>query len=410
MRTSLSHVVDHIRTYGRTHTALYSVAVTFFLFRIFDGILSYAVPLLVTEQGYSKTEMGFVVGSSSLAGAAFDILLAKVFKKTSYRKLFLMVFVVASAYIFLLYNAAHLSIFILAMALWGLYFDLMNFGTFNFIATTTKGKEHTSSFGVMSVFVNLGYLLAPIISGMVILDRVGDRTFILALMFLAMGFVCFLTIPKIKPKSSIVVQKKSILSELKSWRSLSTYLTPVLIMTFTLNMTDAFFWTIGPIISESISKIHPFGGLFLTLYYLPALFVGWFVGSITNRYGKKKTAVISIFTGSAVLTTVSLVGLSPILLVIVFVSSLLSAIAWPALNGAYADYIAEAPRHEPEIEGVSDFTYNLAYFVGPIMAGFLSDRVGDINTIALVGLFGMVAALVLFKITPKHIRVPKNVI
>ncbi len=410
MRTPLSHVIDHIRVYGKTHTALYSVAITFFFFRIFDGILNYAVPLLVTEQGYSKTEMGFVVGSSSLAGAIFDVLLAKIFKKTSYRKLFLFVFVAASAYIFLLFNATHLSIFILAMAMWGLYFDLMNFGTFNFIATTTKETEHTSSFGVISVFVNLGYLLAPIISGMVILDRVGDKTFILALMFLAMSFVCFLTIPKIKPKATIIVKKKSILSELKSWGSLSTYLTPVLIMTFTLNMTDAFFWTIGPIISESISNIHPFGGFFLTLYSLPALLVGWFVGRITNRYGKKKTAVIAIFAGSAVLSTVSFVGLSPILLVIVFVSSLLSSIAWPALNGAYADYIAEAPRHEPEIEGVSDFTYNAAYVVGPILAGFLSDQIGDINTIAFTGVFGMVAALVLFKITPKHIHVPKNVI
>lgn len=410
MRVPLAHAVNHIRTYGKRHTALYTVAITFFFFRIFDGILTYALPLLVTEQGYSKTEMGLVIGSSSLAGAVFDILLSRILKKTSYRKLFFFVFVLASGYLFLLYNATHLLIFVLAMALWGLYFDLMNFGTFNFIATTAKEHEHTSSFGVMSVFVNLGYLLAPIISGLVILDKVGDRTFILALMFLAMSFVYFLTIPKVKQKAQIVVSKKSFLTEIRSWKSLSSFLTPVLIMTFTLNMTDAFFWTIGPIVSEGISKIHPFGGLLLTLYSLPGLLVGWFVGRITNRFGKKRTAIVAIFAGSATLTTVSLVGLSPSILFIIFISSLLSAIAWPALNGAYADYISEAPRSEPEIEGVSDFSYNAAYVVGPVLAGFLSDHIGDVNTLAFSGIFGMIAAVVLFKITPKHITVPKNLI
>lgn len=410
MRTPISHVVNHIRIYGRKHSALYTVAVTFFLFRIFDGILSYAVPLLITEQGYSKTQMGFVIGTSSFAGAVCDILLSKILKKTSYRKLFFMVFVTASGYLFLLSHASHLSIFVLAMALWGLYFDFMNFGTFNFIATTTEESEHTSSFGVMSVFVNLGYLIAPIISGLVILDKVGDRTFILALMFLAMSFVFFLAIPKIKPKRAVIVSKKSFLTELSNWKSLTKYLTPVLVMTFSLNMTDAFFWTIGPIVSESMGKIHPFGGLLITLYFLPSLIVGWFVGKITNRFGKKRTAMIAFFFGSALLSTVHFVGISPLLLVIVFISSLLSSIAWPALNGAYADYIAETPKYEPEIEGVSDFTYNVAYVIGPILAGVLADIVGDVNTLALVGVFGMVASLILLKVTPRHIHIPKNIL
>jgi hypothetical protein len=48
--------------------------------------------------------------------------------------------------------------------------------------------------------------------------------------------------------------------------------------------------------------------------------------------------------------------------------------------------------------------------VGPVLAGFLSDHIGDVNTLAFSGIFGMIAAVVLLKITPRHITVPKNLI
>ena len=411
MRKPLSHLFLHIRTYGKEHHALYVVAITFFFFRIFDGVLSYAVPLLIIERGFSETQMGFIIGFSSLAGAVFDIGLARVLRRVSYRKLFLFVFIAALFYALTLWGAKELIVFLLAMALWGIYFDFMNFGTYNFISRVMKPAEHSSSFGVLDIFKSLGYLIAPIFSGMVIFETVKSPTFILALMFLAMGFVFYLLL--LSEKDTVVVstprRKGSILEELRIWRKIFKPLYPVLLMTFAMNIGDSFFWTVGPLISERMTSIHPLGGFLITLYFLPSLLTGWFVGRVTSRYGKKRTAIVSFLFGSIILSTGYFAGFSPILLLIVFASSTLSAIAWPAMNGAYADYIAETPELEPSIEGLSDFVYNLSYVVGPILAGIMADHFGESGALAFSGGVGIVISLILIKITPRHIHLQSKV-
>ncbi len=408
------NLILHISNYTRAHRALFIISLTLFFIRIFDGILAYAVPLLVIEQGFSRTQMGMIIGFSSLAGATFDIVLSHVLTKVSYKRLFLFLFVTCLFYALTLWGAQTLLVFLLAMAMWGIYFDFMSFATFDFVARELPKDEHSAGFGVLDIFKSLGYLLAPLLSGLVIIDRVNDRTFIFALIFLAIGAIFFLLIATDKNREVDLKHKRirkplSIFQEMQQWRQLSKFLFPVLFMTLVMNFSDAFFWTIGPLISENLSQIHPFGGLLITLYFLPSLLVGWFVGSITKRFGKKRTAIVCFFCGSLILTSSAFVGLSPLLLIVVLLSSLVSAVAWPAMNGAYADYIEETPRIEAQIEGVNDFAYNIAYVIGPILAGFMSDRVGDLTALSLTGVVGVISSVILLKITPRHIRLRAQV-
>ncbi len=95
----------------------------------------------MTEHGFSKTYMGFIVGSSSIFGALFDIAAIKILPSMQYRRVFMMMFAVCLIYPFVLFGAKTISIYILAMALWGIYYDLKNFGLFDFIAQNTS-HEH----------------------------------------------------------------------------------------------------------------------------------------------------------------------------------------------------------------------------------------------------------------------------
>jgi len=409
MRTPFSHVIAHVSQYGRSHRTLYYIALSLFFIRLFDGILAYAVPLLITELGFSKTQMGVIIGFSSLAGAAFDIFLVRILKSVTYKRVFLLLFAAALGYSLLLWSASTLVVFLFAMALWGIYFDFMNFGTFNFIAHELPTREHSSGFGVIDVFKSLGYLIAPLLSGLVIVDRVTNHTFIFALIFLGIGFVFYLVIATdrhhVSKTPSVKSEKRNLFQQLASWKTVGYRLMPMLLMTIVMNTTDAFFWTLGPLISESLTAIHPFGGFMITLYFLPNLFMSWFAGPITNKFGKKRTAMFSFLSGSIILSMVYFVGLSPLLLVFVFISSVMSSIAWPAMNGAYADYIAETPSLGADIEGVTDFSYNIAYVIGPIIAGFASDTIGDISALSLVGLIGIGFSLLIIRIMPAHIRI-----
>jgi len=192
MSATLRHLVWHFKRYGSKHKALYFLSLIFLFWAIFDGIVSYIAPLVIVESGLSKTLMGIVIGASSVAGALFDFLMCRIFKSTFYRRIFIIMFAVCFLYPLILWQAKSFVIYLIAMALWGIYYDLKSFGIFDFIGRHTEPVEHSSSFGVVAVFLSLGYLLAPILAGVLIGEMVDWRPFVMAWIFLLISFLFFL--------------------------------------------------------------------------------------------------------------------------------------------------------------------------------------------------------------------------
>ncbi len=52
----------------------------FLFFMLFDGIVTYVVPLLILEQGYSKTLVGIIFSTAAISGASYSFVLYKIFK------------------------------------------------------------------------------------------------------------------------------------------------------------------------------------------------------------------------------------------------------------------------------------------------------------------------------------------
>lgn len=398
----LHHLMLHVKTYGRSHQALYILSLLILFWAVFDGITTYVTPLVLTESGLSKTAMGLIIGSSSVFGAVFDFLMCKLFKNSHYRRVFLAMFAFSFFYLLVLATAKTPWLFLLAMVLWGVYYDLKNFGSFDFVARFIRSAEHSSSFGVLSVFQASGYILAPLLAGLLIRQTVGVIPFIIAGVFLLIAFLILLFLFK---REKVYVQEllpiqyryRGFLSEIKLWRRLDRVLLPVLIMVMMLNIIDAFFWTIGPLLTG--------GSLFLTAYQLPALLVGWFVGSVTAKFGKKNTAFVSLLTGSLVLGLLGYLDEPVLIITAVFSSSLLMSLSWPALKAAFADYLKEAGKYEKEIESLEDLYTNFGFVIGPALAGFLADQLGNAKAFSVLGLFGVATAIYLMKTTPKKIVV-----
>ena len=401
----LRHLMLHVKTYGRAHQALYLLSLIILFWAVFDGITTYVTPLVLTEAGLSKTVMGLIIGSSSVFGAVFDFLMCKLFKNSHYRRVFLGMFGFSAVYLLALATAKTFWLFLLAMILWGVYYDLKNFGSFDFVARFTKITEHSSSFGVLSVFQAGGYLLAPLLAGLLIGETVGLAPFIASGIFLLAAFLILLFLfnrekAYVQVPMPVQYRYRGFLSEIKLWRRLDRVLLPVLIMVTILNVVDAFFWTIGPLLTG--------GGLFLTAYQLPALLVGWFVGSVTAKFGKKNTAFVSLLVGSLVLVLIGYL-IEPVLIIAaVFFSSVLMSLSWPALKAAFAVYLKEAGKYEKEIESLEDLYTNLGFVIGPVLAGFLADQLGDSKTFSVLGVIGALTAIYLMKFTPKKINVLKR--
>ncbi len=383
-----------------------------FLWTLFDGTFSYVTPLAITKHGFSETTLGIIIGSSSIAGALFDFILSKYLKNTHFRRVYFLMFILSFVAPLILWRASSLWVFLIAMAIWGFYFDLENFGNFDFIGRKLPQAEHTKGFGIFSIFKELGYMLAPIIAGFVIGNYLDFKPFLLMCLFISFAFVMYLVVIGITRKHNkeyieqVEPRNKNIFTELKTWRKIEMVLFPVLSLTILLNILDAFFWTLGPIIAENFSSLHPFNGLFMAAYTFPTLIVGWFVGRITNKLGKKRTAFFAFAIGCLLLSYFSMLQGPLILLGLIFLSSCFTAISWPSINGAYADYLEESPRLEREIEAVEDFSTNIGYIIGPILAGFLADHIGNANTFSALGSVGAIVAIILIFITPKKITVP----
>lgn len=383
-----------------------------FFWAMFDGVLGYLVPIVITQAGYSETVMGIIFGSSSVVGGVFDFFLSKYLNNTHFRRLYLAMLAICALYPLILWQAKGIWMFLLAMAMWGIYYDLQSFGDFDFVGRKADPNVHASHFGILMSFKAIGYLLAPLLAGILIgATVVGSNVYIFSWVILGMAFIFFIGVilaSKKKEKGEVepkTIKPVNLIRELFLWKTIGKILLPALILTILLNIIDAFFWTIGPLVAESFVSFHPFNGLFLVAYEIPPLIAGVIVGAITKKFGKKRTAFVSLLVGSLLLAYMPLFHNFFGVTLMVFLSSCFIAFSWPSIDGAYADYISESIKYEKEIEGIQDFSTNFGYVVGPILAGFLADKVGNMSSFAYLGFASIIVALLLLQFTPKSIKV-----
>jgi MFS family permease len=410
---TIKHLSSYLKKHRFSKKPLLFFAMMILFWSVFDGIMSYVAPLVIEGGGLSNTAIGIIIGTSSVAGALFDFISCRIFKSTFWKRMFLMMFVLCLVYPLILLKATTPLLYVIAMVIWGIYYDLKNIGEFDFVSRYARKNEYSESFGFIQVFQSVGYLIAPVFVGLMIAETLDWKPFVLSWIFLIIALLFFLILFSLdgKKKKTEIVRAKcrvSLWSETVLWEKIGKIIFPVLALSLFLNIIDSFFWTIGPLFAESMAEIHQFAGFFMTAYLLPALLVGWFVGKVTRKYGKKKTAFVSVMIGSILLMPLFLID-SPFLVIgEIFFASMFIALSWPAINGAYADYIHETSAYEKEIETLEDFCGNLGYIFGPILAGVISDRLGNGSAFGALGVIGFFVAAALLLITPKKINVGKR--
>jgi MFS family permease len=373
---------------------------------IFDGIISYISPLVIVDEGFTNTAMGAIIGSSSVAGAIFDFLLSKYLTSAHWRRLYIALFAICFVYPLILWQAKTVPLYLIAMAIWGLYYDLLTFANFDFVSRETPSDEHHESFGVISVFKSLGYLLAPIMVGFVIADKLNWKPFALSWAFLLTSFVMLIIMNVMYGKKNggskeHIYKPLSFIKEIYLWKKLGIYFLPFLLFALVLSMQDAFFWTIGPLMSETFTQFKPFDGLFLTMYTLPTLIFGWFVGHFVDTFGKRRTALLTFGLSFLFLSFFAFFTHPLPLLFLIFFSSAFSTVTWAVEGGMIADYIEDHEGVEKEVEGLEDTSINLGYVFGPMLAGFAADKIGYFGTFSLLGVIGLTTLIIISVMTSK---------
>jgi len=386
---------------------IYLFGIVILLFALFDGIITYLIPLVTLEHGLSKTLIGIIIGSAAVAGAFFDFVIYKIFKNPIYRRLFIVMFAAAFVYLFIIWHAKSFILYILAMIMWGFYYDLKNFGTMDFACRYFPKQEQTANFGLIQVFQSLGCLLAPLIAGFLIIDVVGNKPFLAGLLFLVISTIFFIVLVLQTRHAQQFIPDKPILrtslsEEISLWKKTGKIILPVLILGAFCAVIDSFFVILGPLFAENL-PLEPFDGIFMFAYLLPALIMGGFVGKITKRFGDKNSLIFGLLIGSLILSFFYLFKSPSMLILIIFAAFCFISIISPITHGIYAHYIHKSPKEKKEIQELGDFFENMGYIIGPIIAGIIADQLGVQATFSVLGITGLVFALFLIFVMPKNI-------
>lgn len=384
------------------------VGVTIFFLSIFDSIMSYIVPVLMTDTGFTEFQMGLLYSSSSVFGLILDFILAKMFKNSTYTSGFFMTSMLGILFPLLMFVNPTFITFLIGMFIWGLYYNLWGFARSDFIARESKVAFHVAGATILMAFHDIGYLTGTL-SAQPLLDKLNYHQLlqvILPIIFISIIFQIpgLLKRKKVALKSDAEVQNTiSNLEELHRIKLVGKRLLPILILGVTISTIEAITWTITPIIDKVMPALNDLGGIILALNFLPSLIAYSLAIKLTVKFGKKKVMIVTFILAEIVLSMLGFATNAPTYLLLTFISSFIVSISYSSYAGVIADYLNESKTYDSEIMSTNDMSTNLGYIIGPILGGFLLTTFESTALFTYVGAVGVIIGIIVMFITPRKI-------
>ena len=388
-----------------------TLSLVLFFILLGDAILSFWVPNLLKDTLKSTRAMGFIVSFSAVVGLGTDLILPQLLKGITVKKLIILAIITSVISTIALIEASFLPIillFLFSMAVWGFYYEFLGFAQQQFVADSVPLKLRSGAWGILRIFKDLAYFIGPMIAGWLLMKgKIYPAIF--AIGFVLIGFIILQFSKKTHDRPiEINIREVNFAKELEHWGVLFKHVWPILVLSIFLGLIDAFFWTIGSIWTETLAQKSFWGSMFLPLYTLPALFMGFIVVKLNIYKGKKRLAIKFLFLAGVFL---SLLGVFDVIfwqLTMVFLASLMLSVVYPLTDGVYTDIVARMGRERKHMIGLSNSTSSIAYIIGPIMAGFIASSFGEKNTFVIMGVATALISVILYFVTPKKLKVPQS--
>lgn len=384
---------------------------TLFLLRIADAVISFWAPVQIQNSLNSSFVMGLIISFQSVVGFFADLVFPRMLRSIKARRLIFGGIVMSALTSLFLVGSVYkpfVAIFLVTMAIWGIYYELISFASYQFMGSAVPLHMRSGAWGIAGVFVNSAYFLGPLLAAYLLL-RGYIAVEIVILVFLLMAFI-FLTFTSHLHDTLAQIDLTEINPwvELKHWLTLSKHIWPAIIISLLLGFIDSTFWTTGTVWTENLSKTSAFGGLFLPFYQLPAVVMGFLVARWGIYKGKKILSEKVLIIAGIFLAGLGLSGTVAWQLAMVFLSAIALAITYPLIEGVYTDIVARMGKEKKEMIGLTSSVINISYIIWPPIAGIVASRVGERLTFSFVGILTVLVATVLLFVTPKKLRLPQT--
>lgn len=388
----------------------------FFVF-IADAIMSYYAPVLIEDTVGSSTKMGLILATSSMVGMATDFIFAQIFseKKAFFfqRLLFLLVFLFPLSFFL-----SHKTVpFVMAMAWWGISYEAMTFCTYHAIHEAVGKVHHAWAWGLVAILRSVAYTIGPLISSTTF-ESSHTLPLYYAIVFNGVAVFLFfihLFIEKRKKRhiDIMAVEKvppmhRTLKETIQLWKTIDKIVWPLLISLVLFNLFDSAIFSIGPLFSETLKQQNELGSLFVSIYSVPGIFVGFLLQALSSRWGKKKMSFIAGIVGGFIALLMGFFTTVIPILIGVFMAAFWLAIMQPLLVAVFEDLIARGEKFANDLISMTALTSSFSYIVGPILNGYLSDQFGSIRVFQIWGGLILIWSIWLIFTFPRKIHLPQK--
>jgi predicted MFS family arabinose efflux permease len=384
-----------------------------------DGIVSYASPVLLNKYLKDEFIFGIVLSTSSFFGMLMNYYIAKKLPKKRYS--FFLDWMFITAFIFpliIIFLPKEIMFFILAMFAWSVYYEARNYSKYDFVKSHLTKDQHTFSWSVFQIAQGTGYLIGPIFA--VYFLNIGlEVPFYATYLFIFLALICYFWLKKHK-RINIQTDAKPLQNgncedaheqhrnEWKIIKILLKKLGSYVYFVFAITLLDVAVWTIGILYAEELRQTHHLGGLFIVLYNIPGIFVGFIVPKLKLKIGKKRASFITGILAGGLFIFMGINTNIYIVLLSILLTSIFYGVTNILVSAVFEDYVARAEVAGKELIGLNQFALNAAYTAGPILIGLSTKILGFSSTFALVGFFIVLVSTVAALSTPRKIRIPQK--
>ena len=295
------------------------------------------------------------------------------------------------------------------MITWSTYYELRNYSKYNFVEKFLPSKENAKAWSIMSIFQSSAYMIGPIIAVYFISKNLKSPLFasLLITSFATISFLLFQILYKKKGEIDRNSERnRSLFEDVKITHILARRVWPLVMFSFALTLLDVSFWTIGVLYSEKLRVQNPIGGMFITMYGLPAILTAMIAPKIYGRLGKKRTAfVIGILSGCA-LISLALFKDVYVILGTVFVIAMLSGISFILTYATFEDFITRLDGTENNMVSIGQISQNVAYVIGPIFFGLISKDGNFGHSFIAAGEILILFSILALAVVPRKIKMP----
>jgi MFS family permease len=382
-----------------------------FFIRLSDAIISFWAPNQIQNALGNPVIMGAIVSFQSVVGLLADLVFPRLLKSIKVRQLVFWAILTSALTSFFLTTstiAPFIAVFIVTMALWGIYYELVNFANFQFMGSVVPLHMRAAAWGFTGIFLNLAYFLGPFIASQLLQHGIFLTQGVIVVFLVTALLLLTLTKNIHDAPSQVDFFHLNPLVEFKHWLTLSEYIWPILVISLVLGFIDSTFWTVGAVWAEKLTKINPWGVWFLLFYLLPSICLGIPLSGWRIYQGKKKMAEKFLGLSGILLIGMAISSSVSWQLAIVCLSSTALAFTYPLVDAVYSDIIARMGQERKDMIGLTSSVINISYIIWPIFAGLIASRVGERLTFSWLGVGVVVVALILLLVTPKKLKLPQT--